>query len=113
MGDCAITKVIATFTSPVLSDFQVVEHQKRRPVIQCLITAAEGPHRLTLTNPKMVLTPDMSPSEIAEKMEGKWAEMCICEERTQELVSYGLDFQSEECFEFTVRVQKYTAEQVT
>jgi len=108
-----MTELFAKFTSPALSDFQVVEDRRKPPVIRCLIiTAVEGSHRLIFTNPKMVSDPDMLPLEIVEKLSRKWAELRIRKEKTQDLIRYGLDFESEEGFEFSVRVQECTVESV-
>lgn len=113
LGDCSMTELFAKFTSPVLSDFQVVEDRRKPPVIRCLvITAVEGSHRLILTNPKMLSDPDMPPPEIAEKLGRKWAELRIRKKRTQNLIRYVLDFESEEGFEFSVRVQECPVESV-
>ena len=108
-----MTELLTKFTSPVLGDLQVVEDRRKPPVIRCLIiTAVEGSHRLILTNPKMVSDPDMFPAEIVEKLGRKWAELRIRKEKTQDSIRYVLDSESEEGFEFSVRVQECTIESV-
>ena len=94
-----MTELLAKFTSPVLSDFQILEDRRKPPVIQCLIiTGVEGSHRLILTNPKMGLEPDMLPPEIVEKLGRKWAELRIRKEKTQDSIRYVLDCETEEGF---------------
>ena len=108
-----MTETFAKFTSPVLSDFQVVEARRKPPVIRCRIkTVVEGPHKLILTNPKMILTPNMPPSEIAKKISGKWGRLIILK-HTQDSIHYELDFESAAggVHKFGVRVSECIIEQ--
>lgn len=108
-----MTEHATEFTSPVLSDVQVVKDRHKPPVIRCLITSAvQGSHRLILTNPKMILDPGMPPSGIAEKIGREWEQLIILEKHTQDLVSYELGFYSEVAYEFGVRVSECVIEQV-
>ncbi len=102
-------ELIDEFNSPVLSNCKIVEDRPKPPAIHCLI---EGSHNLILANPKMLQkgAHDMPPSDIAVKIAREWAVLRIC--KKPDSTKYRLDFNLEEGFEFSVRVDDYTKEPV-